>query len=258
MAFVGKSILRREDARLLRGRGQYIADLELPGMLHAVFVRSQVAHARIRSVDTAAAAGAPGVVLVLSGAELEKSLPPVRDNQMPLPAKWKAAIPHRILNPRQPMLCTDKVRHVGEAIAVVIAETRVAAEDAAELVTVEYEHLPAVVDPYKALEKDATLVHERLKTNEIGWFHVTKGDADKAIAAAPHRIKRRFTHHRYAAMPMECRGVAAAWDERTDSYTVWSSTQVVHSVQREIASTLEVPEGAHPRDRARTWAAASA
>src|SRR6185503_6333026 len=213
LAFVGKSILRREDERLLRGRGQYVADLELPGMLHAVFVRSQVAHARIGAVDTAAASSAPGVVLVMTGAELDRILPPVRDNQMPLPAKWKAAIPHRILNPRQPMLCTDKVRHVGEAIAVVIAESRVAADDAAELVTVEYDQLPAVVDPYKALEKNATLVHERLKTNEIGWFHVTKGDVDRAIAAAPHRIKRRFVHHRYAAMPMECRGVAAQWDE---------------------------------------------
>ena len=242
MAFVGKSILRREDARLLMGRGQYIGDLELPGMLHAVFVRSQVAHGRIKSVDTAAASQAPGVVMVMTGAELEKILPPVRDNQMPLPAKWKAAIPHRILNPRQPMLCTDKVRHVGEAVAVVIAETRVQAEDAAELVDVDYDTLPAVVDPYKALEAGTPLVHERLKTNEIGWFHVTKGDAEAAIAAAPRKIRRRFSHHRYAAMPMECRGVAASWDERTDAYTIWASTQVVHWVQREIASTLEVPE----------------
>jgi carbon-monoxide dehydrogenase large subunit len=242
VAFVGQSIRRREDARLLLGRGQYIADLELPGMLHAFFVRSPVAHAKIANVDTAAAAQAPGVVLVLSGAELEKILPPVRDNQMPLPAKWKAAIPHRILNPRQPMLCTDKARHVGEAVAVVIARTRVHAEDAAELVNVDYEHLPAVVDPYQALEKDTPLVHERLKTNEIGWFHVTKGEPDKALAQAQRTIKRRFSHHRYAAMPMECRGVAATWDERIDSYTIWSSTQVVHWVQREIASTLEVPE----------------
>lgn len=242
MAFVGKSIRRREDARLLLGRGQYIADLQLPGLLHAVFVRSQVAHAIIRNVDTAAAAQAPGVVMVMTGAELEKILPPVRDNQMPLPAKWKALIPHRILNPRQPMLCTDKVRHVGEAVAVVIAETRVAAEDAAELVNVDYDQLPAVVDPHKALEQGTPLVHDRLKTNEIGWFHVNKGDAGKAIAAAPRKIRRTFFHHRYAAMPMECRGVAAEWDERTDAYTIWASTQVVHWVQREIASTLQVPE----------------
>ena len=97
MGFVGQSVRRREDARLLLGRGQYVADLELPGMLHAVFVRSEVAHARIRAIQTADASLSPGVVLVLTGAELDKILPPVRDNQMPLPAKWKAAIPHRIL-----------------------------------------------------------------------------------------------------------------------------------------------------------------
>ncbi len=242
MAFVGKPIRRREDDRLLQGRGQYVGDLELPGMLHAVFVRSPVAHARISGVDTAAAAQAPGVALVLSGAELEKMLPPVRDNQMPLTAKWKAQVPHRILNPRQPMLCTDKVRHVGEAVAIVIAQTRAQAEDAAELVTVDYDTLPAVVDPFAALEKGSPLVHESLKTNEIGWFHVNKGETPKVLASAKRKIKRTFSHHRYAAMPMECRGVAASWDERMDAYTIWSSTQVVHWVQREIATTLQVPE----------------
>jgi carbon-monoxide dehydrogenase large subunit len=240
--FVGKSVARREDARLLRGKGQYIADLELPGMLHVAFVRSPVAHARIRAVDTSRAQQAPGVALVLGGAELQQALPPVRDNQLPLPAKWKAAIPHRILNPRQPLLAVDKARHVGEAVAVVVAESQLAAEDAAELVEVDYEDLPAIVDPQAALDAGAPLVHEALGTNEIGWFSLRKGDAAKALAAAPHRIERRFHHHRYAAMPMECRGVAAAYDLRTATYTVWSSTQVVHWVQREIATTLGVAD----------------
>lgn len=240
--FVGKSVLRREDARLLGGKGQYIADLQLPGMLHTVFVRSPVAHAHIRSVDTSRAKAAPGVVLVLGGAELQQALPPVRDNQLPLPAKWKAKIPHRILNPRQPLLAVDKARHVGEAVAVVVAETQHEAEDAAELVSVDYEDLPVIVDPEAALAAGSPLVHEQLKTNEIGWFSVRKGDAAPAIAAAPHRIQRRFLHHRYAAMPMECRGVAAAYDMRTETYTVWSSTQVVHWVQREIATTLGVAD----------------
>lgn len=242
LRFVGRSMSRREDARLLLGKGQYVADLELPGLLHAVFVRSQIAHGRIIRIDTAAASCAPGVVYVLSGAQLEKILPPVRDNQMPLPAKWRAAIPHRILNPRQPMLATDKARHVGEALAVVLAESRPAAEDAAELVVVECEALPAVADARTALEAGATLVHEALRTNEIGWFNVGKGDADKAFSAAPRKISRAFTHHRYAAMPMECRAVAAAYDPRTDAYTVWASTQVAHWVQREIATALHVPE----------------
>src|SRR3954464_3531007 len=106
--FVGKSLPRREDARLLRGEGQYLADLQLPAMVHVAFVRSPVAHARIRSVDTASAKQLPGVLLVLGGAELEQGRPPVRDTQLPLPAKWRAAISHRILNPRQPLLAVDK------------------------------------------------------------------------------------------------------------------------------------------------------
>jgi carbon-monoxide dehydrogenase large subunit len=240
--FVGKSLPRREDARLLRGQGQYLADFVLPDMLHVAFVRSPVAHARIRAVDTSSAKRAPGVLLALGGAELEQALPPVRDNQLPLPGKWKAAIAHRILNPRQPLLAVDKARHVGEAVAVVVAQSQVQAEDAAEQVLVDYEELPAIVDPHDALADHSPLVHERLKTNEIGWFRVKKGDAARAVESAPHRIRRRFVHHRYAAMPMECRGVAAAYDARTDTYTIWSSTQVVHWVRRETATTLGVPE----------------
>ena len=155
--FVGKSVPRREDARLLAGKGQYVADLELPGMLHAAFVRSPVAHARIRSVDASRAAAAPGVVRVVGGAELQQALPPVRDNQLPLPGKWKAAVAHRILNPRQPLLAIDKARHVGEAVAVVVAESQLAAEDAAELVAVEYEDLEPIVDPYAALDERSAL-----------------------------------------------------------------------------------------------------
>src|SRR6185503_5188363 len=123
-----------------------------------------------------------------------------------------------------------------------VAESQLAAEDAAELISVDYEELPAIVDPQAALAGGSPLIHERLKTNEVGWFRVQKGDAAKALEAAPHTIRRRFVHHRYAAMPMECRGVAAAYDLRTDTYTVWSSTQVVHWVRRETATTLGVSE----------------
>lgn len=241
-AFVGRSVPRREDRRLLLGKGQYVADFALSGMLHAAFVRSPIAHARIRSIDVSAAAAAPGVALALTGLDVLRALPPVRDNQVSLPGKWKAAIEHRILNPRQPLLAVDKARHVGEAIAVIVADSRYAAEDAADLVSVEYDPLPPVIDPRAALEDGAAQVHEDLGTNEIGSFSVRKGDAESAFASAPHRIRRTFVHHRYAAMPMECRGVVGAYDARTDSYTVWSSTQVVHWVQRELASTLGLPE----------------
>ena len=141
--FIGRSIARREDRRLLTGRGQFIADLELPHMLHAVFVRSPLPHARIKAIDVARAAAAPGVVYVLDGPELAQLLPPVPDTQLALPSKWTTQVQHKFINPQQPLLAHDKVRHVGEALAVIVAEDRYAAEDAAQLVELDLEPLPA-------------------------------------------------------------------------------------------------------------------
>src|SRR5580704_12552611 len=240
--FVGRSLLRREDRRLLTGRGQFIADLDLPHMLHAAFIRSPVAHARIVSVDLSRAAKFPGVVFVLGGAELARLLPPVPDTQLSLPRKWASIVDHKFINPQQPLIAYDKVRHVGEAVAVIVAESRYAAEDAAQLVTLDLDPLPAVVDPEAALSSDGPLIHDRFATNLIGAFSVGKGDVTAALARAPHKLRRRFYHHRYAAAPMECRGVASAYDPRTDSVTIWSSTQVVHWVRREAATVLRLPE----------------
>jgi carbon-monoxide dehydrogenase large subunit len=240
--YVGRSLLRREDRRLLRGQGQFIADLVLPRMLHAVLVRSPVAHARIGSVDLSRAAAAPGVLLALNGADLLQLLPPVPEGQISLPRKWTSVIQHKFLNPQQPLLAHDKVRHVGEAMAIIVAESRDQAEDAAERVTWDLEELPAVVDPEAALRPDSPIVHERFQTNLIGAFSVARGDADAVLAGAPHRLRRRFYHHRYAAVPLECRGVVSAYDPRTDSATIWSSTQVVHWVRREAAALLGLPE----------------
>ena len=240
--YVGRSLLRREDKRLLTGQGQFIADLMLPRMLHAVLVRSPVAHARIRSVDLSRAAAAPGVVETLSGGDMLQLLPPVPEGQISLPPKWTTAIQHKFLNPQQPLLAHDKVRHVGEAIAVIVAESRDLAEDAAELVRWDLDELPAIVDPEAALRPDSPIVHDRYHTNLIGEFSVGRGDAAAAMARAPHRLKRRFYHHRYAAVPMETRGVVAEYERRTDTMTIWSSTQVVHWVRREAAGLLGVPE----------------
>ena len=168
--FVGRSMPRREDRRLLTGQGQFIADLALPRMLHAVFVRSQVAHARIRSVDVARAAAMPGVVQVLTGADLLRIAPPVPGAQLSLPSKWRTQVQHTIHLPQQPLLAVDKVRHVGEAIAVVVAESRYEAQDAAELVTVDLEPLPAVVDAEAALKPGTAIIHEEYQTNLIGEF----------------------------------------------------------------------------------------
>jgi carbon-monoxide dehydrogenase large subunit len=241
--FVGQSIRRREDRRLLTGQGQYVADLLLPRMLHAAFVRSPVAHARIRAVDLSRAKMLPGVILALSGAELMRLLPPVPDTQLSLPEKWCTAVPHKLHNPQQPLLATDKVRHVGEAIAVIVAESRYIAEDAAELVSVDFETLPVVVDVEQAMKLGGPLVHEQLRTNVIGEFAIAKGDAGEALVRAPHKLKRRFYHHRYGGVPMECRGVVGVYDQRTDSATIWSSTQVVHWLRREASTILGLPEG---------------
>src|SRR6201997_47379 len=240
--YVGRSLLRREDRRLLTGQGQFIADLVLPRMLHAVLVRSPVAHARIRAVDLSRAAAAPGVALALNGADLLQLLPPVPEGQISLPRKWTSVIQHKFLNPQQPLLAHDKARHVGEAVAVIVAESRDQAEDAAELAILDLEELPAVVDPKAALRPDSPIVHDRFQTNLIGAFSVGRGDADAALAGAPYRLRRRFHHHRYAAVPIECRGVVSAYDPRTDSATIWSSTQVVHWVRREAAALLGLPE----------------
>jgi carbon-monoxide dehydrogenase large subunit len=240
--YIGRSLLRREDRRLLTGQGQFVADLVLPRMLHAVLVRSPLAHARIHSVDLSRARAAPGVVNALNGADLLQLLPPVPEGQISLPAKWTSVIQHKFFNPQEPLLAHDKARHVGEALAIIVAETRDQAEDAAELVTLDLEELPAVVDPEAGLRPGSPIIHDQYQTNLIGAFSVGRGDAEAAMARAPHRLKRRFYHHRYAAVPMECRGVLSGYDRRTDSVTIWSSTQVVHWVRREAAALLGLPE----------------
>jgi aerobic carbon-monoxide dehydrogenase large subunit len=240
--YVGRSILRREDHRLLTGQGQFVADLVLPRMVHAVLVRSPVAHAHVRSVDLSSAAAAPGVLCALNGADLLRLLPPMPEGLISAPRKWASAIQHQFLSPRQPLLAHDKVRHVGEAIAIIVAETRDQAEDAAELARWDLEELPAVVDPEAALGPDSAILHEQFKTNLIGGFSIARGDVDAAMAKAPHTLRRRFYHHRYAAVPMECRGVVSAYEARNDTVTIWSSTQVVHWVRREAAALLGMPE----------------
>ena len=191
--YVGRSLLRREDRRLLTGQGQFIADLVLPRMAHAVLVRSPVAHARIRSVDLSRAAASPGTLLALNGADLLRLLPPVPEGQISLPSKWTSVIQHKFLNPQQPLLAHDKVRHVGEAIAIIVAESRDQAEDAAERVSWDLDELPAVVDPEAALRPDSPIVHDRFQTNLIGAFSVGRGDADARCARHCYTNRRGFS-----------------------------------------------------------------
>ena len=241
-SFVGRSVPRREDRRLVTGKGRFIADIELPRMLHAAFVRSSLAHARIRAVDLSQAVVAPGVVHVFSGADVERLAARPADAPIHFPDSWKKQVRHRFDNPLQTLIATDKVRYVGEAIAVVLATDRYEAEDAAEHVAVELEPLPAIVDVDEARRPGSVLLHEQFKSNVMGEFEIGKGDIEAALARAPHRLRRRFHHHRYSGMPMEGKGVVACSDPRTAELRVWSTTQAVHLLRREIAQLLQLPE----------------
>jgi carbon-monoxide dehydrogenase large subunit len=240
--WVGRSVYRREDDQLLRGRGQFVADMVLPNMVHAAFVRSPVAHGRIEALDLTAARAAPGVCRALSGADLGDDLAPIGGGQVATPRGWADRVEHRVRIPPQPIMPATKAHYVGEALAVIVADNRYNAEDAARAVAPEFDLLPVVPDCEAGLAEGAEILHPDLGTNLVGELGVEKGDTAAALAAAPRRIKRRFVHHRYAAMPMECRGVLAQYDRRTDSLTVWSSTQVVHWIRRELGRRLGLAE----------------
>jgi aerobic carbon-monoxide dehydrogenase large subunit len=225
----GAPLKRKEDPRLLRGNGRYLADLKGHGMLAAVVVRSPHPHAWIRAIDASGARADPRTIAVLTAADLPE-LPP-------LPC-IDAEETTRPFNQR--VLASDKVRYVGEPVAVVVAEDRYVAEDVAELVVVDYEPLPAVADPERAMEPGAPILHE--ETNVCDTLEYRIGDPEAAFASAAHVLTERFTTQRYAGMPMETRGAIADWDPRTETITLTSSTQVPNSVKRDICESLKLPE----------------
>jgi len=240
--YIGQSVPRREDKRLLLGEGTFVADIQLPGMVHVAFARSNLAHAEITSVGLDAVRAMDGVIYAASGADLADELPPINGMQVVTPQGWRDRVDTDILIPDQPLIPHDKVRYVGEAYAMVVADSRYIAEDALELINPEFVPLQPLPDAQSALDEGAPLVHEHLGRNVAAFLHTKKGDGAAAMETAPHRLRRQFTHHRYAAMPLECRGVVADYDSRTDTLTLWSSTQVVHWVRREVAAALGMPE----------------
>src|SRR6476661_5642727 len=192
----GASVLRREDERFLTGRGRFTDDVTLPGTTHAAFVRSPHAHARIRSIDISRAQAVRGVRDIFTGAQLAAA------GVNGIPTAW--LLPD-IKTPAHPPMAIDRVRHVGEPVAVVIADNAYVARDAAELVSVDYEVMPAVVDTGTA-STSATLVHDGAPENRC--FHWAIGDAaatDAAFASAAHVVKQRLVNHRLAAVAMEPR-----------------------------------------------------
>ncbi len=224
----GAPVKRNEDPRLLTGQGVFVDDIQLPGMLHAAVLRSPHAHARILRVDVRRALEHPDVVLVLTHRDLPPGL------REPLPK----LIPHPDLrhHKTQYALAPDKVRHVGEPVAFVVATSRYAAEDALELIEVDYEPLPAVVDLEEAAAGRPALVHEDIGTNVAAHSVQRVGDYEAARARADLVVARRFVVDRGCASPMETRGVVASWDARTRQLTVWDSTQAPIPIRNGLAS----------------------
>ncbi len=238
--YVGAAVRRREDPRLLRGEGRFLDDVTLPGMLHAAFLRSPHAHARLRAVCTDRARALPGVAAVFTFADLARWLKPLPLFGAPPPG-LTASVNVEFRQAPQRALCEDRARYVGEIVAMVVADSRARAEDALDLIEVDWEPLPAVVDMQAAAEPGAPLVHEAWGTNVAVAFTHAVGDVEGAFRRADVVVQETFRIQRYVGMPIETRGVIATWDRRDGSLTTWNSTQVSHFVQQGLAATFGVP-----------------
>ena len=232
--YIGKPVARKEDAKLLTGQSQFIDDLTLPGMVWAAVVRSPYAHAKILSVDVSAAREAEGVVAAFSGADL------VEDWAATLPCVW--LVTEDTKQPTHHPLATDKARYQGDGVAVVLAESRALAKDAAELVQVEYEELPAVIDPEEALADGAPILHEDLGTNHCFTWKLESDGFDDVFDGAAVTVKERFRQQRLIPNAIEPRGVLAQYLPAQDEYTLWSATQIPHILRFWLAIVLGVPE----------------
>jgi carbon-monoxide dehydrogenase large subunit len=235
--FFGAPVKRNEDRKLLTGQALFIDDVELPGMLHAAFFRSQVAHARIKSIDVSRARKRPGVVAVYTAEDLGAYWRPGPLLVQPPP------IPGIVFNQRtQVPLAKDKVRHVGEPLAVIVAESRYIAEDALDDIDVDLEILPAVVDIEKALGAASPRVHDDLGSNIAAHVHQSKGDYRNAVAKAHLILKRRFRYEHGISSPIETRGVVAQWNVRASQMTIWDTTQAPVFIRNGIAAMLGLGE----------------
>ena len=227
----GKKIRRREDPRLLTGTATYVDDIKMPGMHHACVVRSPHAAARIKSLNVKPALARPGVAAVFTGADV-KDLGPI---------PCGASLPG-LRTPHHHILAQDRVYLVGHPVAVVVATDRYIAADAVDLIEVDYEVLPAVSDPEKALAPGAPAVHPQWPDNTAFTFHQEGGDISGAFAQADVVVKQRITSQRLIPTSMETRGVVADWHAGDKSLTLWSSTQIPHLLRTLLAGILGMPE----------------
>jgi carbon-monoxide dehydrogenase large subunit len=232
---IGTPVHRLEDKPLLTGSGRFVDDIAMPGLLHAVFVRSPHAHALIRGIDTRAAAALPGVHAVLTIEDLGAVL---TRRRMSRPSPSGAA-----LDRSWPFVLADgEVSFVGEAVALVIAESRYAAEDAAALVEVDYEVLPAAADLRRAAEPDAPVIRRELASNRLSVSEIRYGDVDAAFADAPHVFRAEFSQHRGSGHPIECRGIVAEWRASEQALAVFASTQKPHDLFHLLVDLLALDE----------------
>jgi CO/xanthine dehydrogenase Mo-binding subunit len=228
----GKSVHRKEDRPLLTGTGRFGDDVNRAGALHASLLRSPHAHARIASIDVSAARSAPGVVDVITAADLGA------DVRIPM-RMWSLPGMERLL---QGPLASDVVRYAGEPVAVVVAESAYAAEDALDAVAVEYDALPAVLDAERALDEGATILHPEAGTNLAAGFTVEHGDIDAVFASADVVVEERLVCGRHGAVPMEPRALLAEVEEGSGRLVVWGVAKVVHTNRRILAALLGLGE----------------
>jgi carbon-monoxide dehydrogenase large subunit len=228
--FVGERIKRREDPRLITGTGTYVDDVRLPGMLTAVILRSPYAHARINSVDLSKARSLAGVSCVLAGEDLKG-----RIGSVPCVAPADHV-------PFHPVLAQGKVRFMGEGVAVAVASDGYIAQDAIDLIEVDYDPLDVVSDPEKALEPGAPVIHEEFGNNSVTFASVPNPAVDEAMRKADRVIKFRLVNQRLAPIPMEPRGAVARWEPGYRQLTVWSSTQIPHLLRSQLAEMLKLGE----------------
>jgi len=237
MSYVGQSMKRFEDPRLVAGKGTFVGDLTLPDMLHAAVLRSQHAHARLRGVDAAAARAVPGVVAVLTGADIAGVLPGI-----PTRAMTGERAVDALQAPEYPLLPHDKVCYVGQPLAVVVAHDLYVARDAVELITVDYEPLVPILDPDAAAQDEAPVIHAAMGTNVAMRLRQRAGDLEGAWAQADHIVRQRYVVQRIVPAPLETRGVLAQYQPEEDLLTVWNATQAPHRVKHFLVHLLQRPE----------------
>lgn len=236
--WLGRSVPRVEDDRLLRGGGRYTDDIALPGAVEAAFLRSPHAHARIESVDVSAALAAPGVTAVWTSEDVAELPDMLNKEELRVPPGLAELLDPVVRTTPVPLLARGKVHYVGQPVALVLAENRYLAEDALELVGVRYSPLPVLVDPERALEPEAPLLHEALPDNTGVAVAATAGDPQAAFAGAHTTVSERFEAHRYVASPIETRAVSARTDPYSGRLTVWAGTQTPHRLRDATAHTL--------------------